>query len=185
MSDMTKLQYMKLFFEMDENEFALAHSAMIYYVTDKMCTKMLIFLYTSIKETVRLQSFFENGTLSFEDSNNNNIYEFFQMTISDGKDKKVVLSIMVSYGRCGNIAEDGDTYFNNHTKLTGNPKTIDILIVSADVDIEKSLEYNGDIKTFYRNDSIDENGFNVLIDEIIRIHNIVNNVSDLNSSSSI
>ena len=184
MSDfMAEYEYGRLFTGMDDKKFSSAYQGMMMVVTDKMCTKMLRFLYTSILEAARLRLLFENGTLSFENSSNRNIERCFRMTIT-GNGRSIVLSIAIPSDRYGNRAKFGEVFLNENTELDCNPSTLEILIISAPADLEESLGYDGDAKSFFRchskNDPRGENGFYELIDEIISIHEILNlEVSEL------
>jgi hypothetical protein len=159
---------------MPDDEFQTVYEALCSIVTDKMCTKMLRHLYTSISKSERLSTFFTDDSLVFENASNSDISRCFRMTINGDNDRNIVISIAIASDRMGNIAQYGEVYLNNHTRLCGNPQTLEILIKSSPSDLNDELGYDGDIRSFGRNNCSSENGFSELIDEIIRIYRILN-----------
>ena len=153
---------------MSDNDFSV--------VTDKMCTKILRFLYTCIERSERLSDFFKNCSLVFVDSSNEDISRSFRMNINGENDRNIVLSIAIASDRMGNRAKYGEIYLNDHNRCYGNPSTLEILILTSPPELDDDLGYDGDIKSFKRDRYSNESGFSNLIDEIIRIYKIVNPV---------
>ena len=162
---------------MDDEKLSAYYEAMMNQVSIRMSKKISLLFCSAILETERLDPFLKNGTLSIAGSTT--IGEDLVIILRGIDGREVVLSIVMPPNNVGNRAVYGEVYLNKHTRLKGNPSTIEMLVVSPTEELIVLVpgwykEYYATVMTFHRDDSQIEYGFSRIIDEIIKIYNIIN-----------
>ena len=138
-------------------------------IYSKICKNMKEYLKTTIESSERVSPLIHEWSVVLENYISG---KDLLVTIKGRGYRKVQLSIRFpedvhSYG-----LETGRYYQNDHSQHEANPYIVEFCVESKDL---KLLGYEDQIESFCRNDESDfENGFSKLIDEILRIHKILN-----------
>jgi hypothetical protein len=130
--------------------------------------KMISYLRKDILPTSRVGKYLEDGSIRFVDPSDTPC-TCFRLLIGE----EIEISVAIATDRMGNRAGHGEVYLNEGTQYKGNPSTAEILIMENPSSYDDDLDYQGDIRSFFREDCSQEGGFSDLVDELQRIHNIV------------
>jgi len=135
--------------------------------------KMNKYLMKDILPISRVGRYLLDGTIRFVNPNEPP-NTCFRLQIGD----ETEISIAMATDRMGNRARFGEVYLNEGTQYKGNPTTVEIMIMKSPSSYYADLDYNGDIRSFCRDDCPLEGGYSDFVEELQRIHDIVIPISE-------
>ena len=148
-------------------------------LSTECCAKMCYHLMKNVLPASRIGIYLEDGSIRFTEPNaQSRTRTCFRLQMGDDFE----LSIAISPDRMFNRAEHREIFLNSGTQFNGNPKTVEILIVQEPSHLEEALGYDGNIKSFKRDEFTLEEGFSCLVDEILHIRRIVYGLPDENGT---
>jgi len=129
-----------------------------YVFWEKNCTTHAQRALRAFKASPKLKPFIDDGTMILPERTND-----YNFVIEMPVDKRVLdVSFAIAPDRMGNR--------NKYQP----PSTMEILLRNVFDEYEYTLGYDGDIRSFLWEESFSDNGFEQIINEFIRIRNIIN-----------
>lgn len=147
-------------------------------ISTECCTNMCNHLIKNVLPDSRVGVYLKDGSIRFTEPNSP-IKTCFRLQM--GNDFE--LSIAISPNKMFNREENSKDYIKQFIKYNINPKIVEIFIIKEPSYLEKTLGYDGKTRSFKINESILEEGFSELIDEILRIRRIVYGIVDEDESN--
>jgi hypothetical protein len=128
-----------------------------------ICTEHAILCKDACINSDRLKPLIEKGELYFPKSVDHYCFQFSVLV----KTETIVVSCSIPSHRCGNRIE------YNEISDTKRPSFVEFLIIISPSKLDDKLKYDGDIRSFNLTNTYPENGFKGVIDEILRIHDVM------------
>jgi hypothetical protein len=133
-------------------------------INREYCTRHASRALKAFKASSRLQPFIFDKTMILPESTNAHC---FQIKMPVGT-RVLIVSFSIAPDHMGNRIQYGEI---NADKP---PSTMEILLLDVFDDYYETLGYNDDIRSFHWKQSFSDDGFEKIIDEFIRIRNIIN-----------
>lgn len=129
----------------------------------EMCTNQSNRALRALKTSYMLKPFFNDKTMILPESTNS---PCFKIKMPVGTNELIV-----------SFAFAPDRQGNQGTSAKNPPSMMEIFLLNVPDEFYTTLDYNGDIRSFewdQSNAGVDDDGFEEIIDELIRIRNILN-----------